>query len=161
MKLLDLIENEEFEAEILEVQPSDYRKIKQSGQFEFDWTKEQGNHVFKIVRLDEEENPQIHGLMSIMDIKEEFRIHINLIENANDNKSPNKKVDRMAGCLISFAIQIAFEKGYYGFTSLIPKTKLIPLYVEKYGFNQFGRQLAIQGKEAIKLIQKYQDDEIR
>ena len=62
----------------------------------------------------------------------------------------------MAGCLLSFAVQIAFEKGYYGFTSLLPKTKLIPLYVEKYGFSHFGNQLAIEGRGAIKLIQKYQ-----
>jgi hypothetical protein len=90
------------------------------------------------------------------DVSEEFRIHINLIEISNDNKSPNKKIDRVARCLLSFAVQIAFEKGYYGFISLVPKTQLIPLYVEKYGFSQYGRQLAIEGREAIKLIQAYQ-----
>ena len=157
MRLLDLDENEEFEAEVIELEKYDLELIKKSRQFEFDWSKETSNHVFKLVRLDEEgENRKIQGLISIIDVTTELRIHINLIEHANDNKSPNKKIDYVAGCLISFAVQIAFEKGYYGFTSLVPKTLLIPLYTQKYGFTQFGRQLAIEGREAIKLIQKYQ-----
>ena len=65
-------------------------------------------------------------------------------------------MEYVAGCLISFAVQLSFEKGYLGFTSLIPKTKLIGLYVEKYGFSQFGRQLAIEKQAAIQLIEKYQ-----
>ncbi|MEM8900042.1 MAG: hypothetical protein AAGC85_18145, partial [Bacteroidota bacterium] len=67
----------------------------------------------------------------------------------------DKKLDHVAGCLVAFAIQLSFERGYYGFTSLLPKTQLIPLYIEKYGFSQYGRYLAIEGKEAIKLNQKY------
>ena len=156
MKLLVLGTQEDFEAEVVEIEARDYDRIRKSKQFVFDWAKEKANHVFKIVKEDEEANQEIHGLISIKDVSEEFRIHINLIEISNDNKSPNKKIDRVAGCLLSFAVQIAFEKGYYGFTSLVPKTKLIPLYVEKYGFSQYGRQLAIEGREAIKLIQAYQ-----
>lgn len=156
MKLLILATQEEFEAEIVELEESDYNHIKESKQFVFDWSKEKSNLVFKIIKEDEVDNQDIHGLISIRDISEEFRIHITLIEISNDNKSPDKKIDKVAGCLLSFAVQIAFEKGYFGFTSLLPKTKLIPLYVEKYGFSQFGRQLAIEGKEAIKLIEKYQ-----
>ena len=157
MKLLDLETQEEIEAEVIEVEESDFKLIKKSKQFEFDWSKEKKNHVFKIIRLDDEkENPVIQGLLSIVDVREEYRIHINLIENSNDNKSPNKKIDYVAGCLIAFAIQIAFENGYNGFTSLVPKTELISLYVKKYRFSQFGRQLGIQGREAISIIQKYQ-----
>lgn len=157
MKLLVLETQEEFEAEVVEMDESDYTRIKKSKQFIFDWSKEKANHVYKIVNEEEEDvNQEIHGLLSIRDVSEEFRIHINLIEISNDNKSPNKKIDRVAGCLLSFAVQIAFEKGYSGFTSLLPKTKLIPLYVEKYRFSQYGRQLAIEGREAIKLIQDYE-----
>lgn len=156
MKLLVLETQEEFEAEIIEIEAKDYDRIEKSKQFVFNWTKEKANHVFKIVKEDEDINTEIHGLISIKDVSEEFRIHINLIEISNDNKSPNKKTDRVAGCLLSFAVQVAFEKGYYGFTSLVPKTQLIPLYVEKYGFSQYGRQLAIEGREAIKLIEEYQ-----
>ncbi len=154
MKLLNTRTKEEFDAEILEIEEEEFELIKKSKQFDFNWNKEKKNHVFKIVDAIEE-NSEILGLLSITDIKEEFRIHINLIENSNDNKGKNKKIDRIAGCLLAFAIQISFEKGYLGFTSLVPKTELIGLYVNKYGFSQFGRQLAIERKEAINLIQKY------
>lgn len=152
MKLLYTKLQEEFEAEIIEISEKDLKKIHKSRQFEFDWRKEK--NVFKIIKS-EEENPETLGLISITNISEELRIHINLVESSNDNKGKNKKVDRIAGCLIAFAVQISFEKGYLGFTSLVPKTELINLYINKYGFSQFGRQLAIAGKAAINLIQKF------
>lgn len=152
MKLLYTQTQEEFDAEILEIDKEDLKRIIKSKQFQFDWAKE--DHVFKIIKSDEE-NPEILGLISIINIKEELRIHINLVESSNDNKGKKKKIDRVAGCLLAFAIQVSFEKGYLGFTSLIPKTELINLYVNKYGFSQFGRQLAIEKREAISLIQKY------
>lgn len=156
MKLVDLHSNQEFIAEIIEVDDDDYKMIKKSKQFGFNWVKEKKNSVFKIIRKSEdEENAEILGLISIIDIAEEFRIHINLVENAKDNKGKNKKIDRVAGCLMAFASKIAFEKGYLGFTSLVPKTELIELYVNKYGFKQYGRQLAIDKRDAINLIQKY------
>ena len=155
MKLLNVETQEEFEAEILEVNNEDFENIKNSKQFEFDWTKEKINHVFKIVSVNEPENQEILGLLSITNIPEEFRIHVNLIENSNKNKGKEKKIDRIAGCLLAFAAQVSFENGYSGFTSLVPKTELIDLYVRKYGFTQYGRQLAIERKEAIQLIEKY------
>jgi len=152
MKLLDTQTQEEFEAEIVEIDKKDLKKISKSKQFQFDWSKE--DNIFKIIKS-EEEDPEILGLISIINIPKELRIHINLVENSNDNKGKNKKVDKVAGCLLAFAVQISFEKGYLGFTSLVPKTELIKLYVNKYGFSQFGRQLAIERREAINLIQKY------
>lgn len=157
MKLLIVETQKEFEAEILEVTDEDLKRIRDSRQFQFDWAKEREgeNHVFKIARASEEGGQEIFGLLSITNIPEEFRIHVNLIENSNENKGEKKKVDRIAGCLLAFSAQISFEKGYSGFVSLAPKTKLIGLYVNKYGFSQYGRQLAIEGKAAIHLIQKY------
>lgn len=155
MKLLNLETVREFEADILEVSDEDFRRIKKFRQFQFDWTMEKGKQIYKIVRAGEEADLEILGLLSITPIPEELRIHVNLIENSNENKGKMKKIDRIAGCLLAFAVQIAFEKGYAGFTSLTPKTELIGLYVEKYGFSQYGRQLAIEGRDAIKLIQKY------
>ncbi len=152
MKLLHTQSKEEFEAEIVEVDKKSLKKIVKSNQFQFDWSKEV--NVFQIIGLNDESREAL-GLISMVDITEELRIHINLIENSNDNKGKKKKVDRVAGCLIAFAIQIAFEKGYLGFTSLTPKTELINLYINKYGFSQYGRQLAIERKAAINLIQKY------
>lgn len=155
MKLLDVETLEEFEAEIQKADDEDFEKIRKSKQFEFDWTKERENQVFKIVRANEPEDQDILGLLSITNIPDEFRIHINLIENSNENKGNKKRIDRIAGCLLAFAVRVSFENEYLGFTSLVPKTELIGLYVKKYGFSQYGRQLAIERKEAIKLIEKY------
>ena len=155
MKLLYRETNEEFEAEILELEEDEFDEINKSKQFEFDWSKEKSNNVFKIVEKSEAKGQEILGLLSIINIPKELRIHINLIENSNENKGKNKKVDRIAGCLLAFAVQLSFEKGYLGFTSLVPKTELIGLYVKKYGFSQYGRQLAIEKQAAIGLIQKY------
>ena len=155
MKLLETTTQKEFEAEIIELEKGDLTKIKKSKQFQFDWSKEKENYLFKIVRTEEAEPREIHGLLSIINRTDELRIHVNLIENSNDNKGKKKKVDKVAGCLLAFATQISFENGYYGFTSLVPKTELIKLYSNKYGFSQFGRQLAVEGRAAINLIQKY------
>lgn len=155
MKLLNIETQKKFEAVILDITDEDYEKISKSRQFQFDWTQEKGNHVFKIVKETDEAEQEVLGLLSITNIPDEFRVHVNLVECSDDNKGKKKKIDRIAGCLLSYAVQIAFEHGYAGFTSLTPKTELIDLYTEKYGFSQYGRQLAIEGKEAIKLIQKY------
>lgn len=155
MKLVDLNTQTAFEAEILKVSEDDFRNIRESKRFSFDWAEEKGHQVFKIVRAEVESEQEILGLLSMTDIPEEFRVHVNLLELSEDNKGREKKIDRIAGCLLAFAIQTAFEKGYSGFTSLVPKTELISLYVKKYGFSQHGRQLAIEGKAAINLIQKY------
>ena len=152
MKLINRKTKQEVEAQILEIEEQDFEIIKKSKQFSFDWKKEKPNHIFKLVMFDSEE---IQGLLSITNISEEFRIHINLIENSNSNKGKNKIFDKVAGCLLAFAVQLAFEEGYLGFTSLVPKTELISLYVSKYGFTQYGQQLAIEKKEAIHLIKKY------
>jgi hypothetical protein len=152
MKLIDLEKRLEFKAEILKVETKDYLLIDKSGQFEFDWTKEKENHVFKILKKDDDE---ILGLLSIINYPEEWRVHINLLENSNQNKGKDKKVDKIAGCLLAFAARLAFEKGYLGFLSLVPKTELIGLYVKKYGFSLFGNQLAIEKQASIDLIEKY------
>ena len=155
MKLLYTSTQKAFKAEIVAVEEKDFQRIKKSRQLEFDWEEERDKDVFKIVPKSEEGNPEILGLISLTNIREELRIHINLVESSNENKGKHKKVDRIAGCLIAFAVKLAFEQGYMGFTSLIPKIELIELYIEKYGFSQYGRQLAIERKAAMALIQKY------
>ena len=152
MKLIYLETKKEFEAEILPVEDSDLKGINKSKLFNFDLSKEE--NVYKIIKMNDEA-PEILGLLSILDISEELRIHINLIENSRDHKGKKKKIDRIAGCLLAFAVSLSFKKGYLGFTSLVPKTELINLYVKKYGFTQYGRQLAIERNDAVELIQKY------
>ena len=123
-------------------------------RFLFDWEleKDQGFDLYKLYLT---ESGLIVGLMSLLDIPEEFRIHLNLIESSKENIGKEKQMDRIPGVLIAFACELAFRKGYGGFVSLVPKTKLIDHYRNKYGFQQYGRMLATEGENSFQLIVKY------
>ena len=151
MKLYNRENQKEFEAKIEKVEAKELKAIHKSKQFGFDWRLEKEYEVYKIIDKDE----KIHGLMSLKNIPHELRIHVNLIENPNDNRGKLKTIERAAGCLLAFAVQIAFTKKYHGFVSLQPKTELVNLYVNKYGFSQYGRLLGIEGSDANELISKY------
>ena len=144
-----------LKAKVSELKPSDQKKIKKSKQYTFDWNleKKQKYDLYKIYLVDEDD--QILGLLSLKDIKEELRVHINLIEISAKNVGKDKEYDRIAGCLIAFAAQLSFDKSYDGFVSLVPKTKLIDHYCKTYGFEQFGRQLGLGYEASINLIKNY------
>ena len=97
--------------------------------------------------------------MSIIDVPEELRIHINLIESSKIHRGENKSIKHIPGCLISFACRSAFIKGYGGFVSLKSKTKLKEYYRNSYGFIEMGTQMAIYNEASNLLIEKYSDDE--
>ncbi len=141
------------EAEISQIAGGDEKIIKSSKQFKFNWKLEKENDIYKIYLVDNEDT--ILGLISLIDIPAELRIHINLIEVSFENVGKEKKYDWIAGCLIAFACAMSIEKAYGGFVSLIPKTKLINHYCKKYGFKQFGRQLAVDNQESVDLVKKY------
>lgn len=157
MKIKDKGSGDNLEASIEEVEFTDYKKIEGNENFTFDWLFEERNEVYKIFLP--EEDKDILGLISLVDIPEEFRIHINLIEVAKIHVGKQKRLDNIAGCLIAYACSIAFKRGYGGFVSLLPKTKLIDWYQDKYGFRQFGRMLAVQFERSKFLIDKYIGDE--
>jgi len=152
MKLINPKTQETFEGQIIELSPNDYQEIKRSGQFDFDWDKEKDFLAYKLVLVNEEE---ILGLMSLFDIPHELRIHLNLIESARIHQGKDKQLERIPGCLIAFAARLAFNKGYNGFVSLLPKTRLIEHYVQSYGFAQYGRYLAIEAEASMNLISKF------
>lgn len=157
MKLLDKASRKTVEAAIVKLVDADYENIERGNGFYFDWKLESKNDVFKIYLV--EEFDSILGLISLKDVSSEWRIHINLIEVNSENIGKTKRFDHIAGCLIAFACALSFKKGYGGFISLLPKTKLIDLYQDKYGFRQFGRMLALQFEQAQQLIEKYFGDE--
>lgn len=136
---------------------SDYKKLKKSKEFSFDWSVLSEKEVYKICLVNKKK--EILGVMALTDRADEYRIHLDLIEVVKSNRGKNKTIDNIAGCLIAFACQLAFDRGYLGFLSLQPKTKLIDLYQDKYGFRQYGRLLAVEGEAADYLIQKYLKDE--
>ncbi|MFM9947847.1 MAG: hypothetical protein ACKV1O_07920 [Saprospiraceae bacterium] len=144
-----------LEVRIEPLKPKEYKMVGESGQFVFDWSLEgeQKNDLYKIYPIEEED--QILGLLSLKDVREELRIHVNLIEVSKMNTGKVKKYDRIAGCLLAYACQLAFERSYDGFVSLTPKTRLIDHYCTVYGFQQFGRQLGLGYEAAIALIKKF------
>jgi len=120
--------------------------------FDFDWSKETKYEVYKLSLIS---SKQVLGLLSIERVIEELRIEIRLLEISTQNVGKDKLYDRVAGILIAFACKESFKNGFYGFVSLIPKTKLIRHYKEKYGFEQFGRHLAIELQGSETLINRY------
>ncbi len=157
MKLIDTSSGDLIEAIILELEPKDFQKIKKGKGFVFDWSLEEKHDVYKICVKGQE--TKILGLLSLIDHPAELRIHISLIEVIKEQVGQGKTLDHIAGCLIGFACGIAFRKGYEGFVSLLPKTRLIDLYQEKYGFRQYGRLLALVHEQSKRVIDQYLGDE--
>jgi len=157
MKLKHKTSGKSLEAVISEVADKDYRAIKKDSGFSFDWETEKGYEVYKIYLLSDDN--AILGLMSLIDIPEEYRMHLNLLEVSKMHQGKGKEIDLIAGCLIAFAAEAAIKRGYYGFVSLEPKTRLISHYQDKYGFRQYGRYLGIEGPASQALVNKYLGDE--
>jgi hypothetical protein len=141
-----------MKAEIVNVSKEELVVLLKIGRFEFDWIKEAHFDIYAI-RLVENEN--VIGLMAIKDVADELRTELVLLESSKENIGQNKKFEHIAGCLIAWACRLAFIKGYYGFISLIPKTRLISHYKHAYGFEQFGRHLASETRNSHRLIQKF------
>ncbi len=150
MDLFDRKNHSWFEAEICLAAEEDFPEINRS--FSFDWEQERAYEIYKIQSAGEK---QILGMMSLINLPEELRIEIHLLELLQENVGKNKRIEHITGCLIAFACKQAFLRGYGGFVSLKPKTKLIQHYQEKYGFRQFGRQLAVHSTTAKALMEKY------
>ncbi|MEZ5045137.1 MAG: hypothetical protein R2828_34905 [Saprospiraceae bacterium] len=154
MFLENIETGEELEAEIAMLKPEDLNRIKKEKQFLFDWKSEYDKHEL-LFKISLKEGDEILGIMCLIDIPEELRIHIELVEVKIDQTGKNKKIDRIAGGLIAFACEESFKRRYGGFVSLLPKTKLIKHYIGKYGFSQYGRLLAIEGHTSKLLLHKY------
>lgn len=157
MKITRKVSGELVEVVIGEVTATDFARIRRNKEFDFDWELEQADEVYKLHLKDDES--QILGLLSVKDCPEELRIHINLIEVIKSQVGKAKTLDNIAGCLIGYVCALAFKRGYEGFVSLQPKTRLIGLYQDKYGFRQYGRLLAVEYESSKQLIDKYIGDE--
>lgn len=119
-------------ANIESVETIDLIRIQDDYEFAFDWNLESKKKMFKLSLV---ENGKILGLVSIPDIPEEFRIEISVLEVAFSQKGRKKAIDRIAGCLIAYCCWLAFENGYLGFVSLIPKTDLMNIIRKNMDFS--------------------------
>lgn len=136
----------------VKISPFEISEFAKLENFVFDWRNEKQYETYK---LSLSSNSEILGLLSIHRIVEELRIEIRLLEISKGNIGKTKKYDRIAGILIAFTCKESFQNGFYGFVSLIPKTRLIKHYVEKYGFLQFGKHLAIELETSELLMNRY------
>ena len=142
--------------EIVEISENELSDILEENNFEFDWQQETEYDLYALKIWG---NKNTVGLMALKDVKDELRIEIILLESSKDNIGTSKNYDNIAGCLIAWACRLAFIRGYFGFVSLIPKTRLIEYYKNAYGFEQFGRQLAVDTEQSYRLIKQYLQNE--
>lgn len=153
MKLKRTSDDEELEAVIKKLISEDFDLLEDSQRFVFDWSIERRSDVYKITLISDVDN--ILGLIMIIDYPSESRIHIDLLESSKENTGANKEFDNIAGCLIAFTASLSFERGYSGYVSLDPKSQLIELYRNKYGFEEAGYMMVSQLRNSQELINKY------
>ncbi|MEN8157892.1 MAG: N-acetyltransferase [Bacteroidota bacterium] len=155
MVVVERISGRSYETEILPVTREDYKSITKA-RFWFNWREEKEYDVFKI-RI--KETNEILGLISLKNHKRESRTEIKLIAVSNENTGKNKKYEHIAGNLITFACIRALDfYGNWASVSLIPKTKLIQHYIEKYHMHPTGKHLFLDIVGIMKLINKYNHD---
>ncbi|MCP1995306.1 N-acetyltransferase [Flavobacterium sp. HSC-61S13] len=134
------------------VEETDYQFIT-AVEFHFDWVLERENNVYKLKFPDEIE---ILGLMSIKVFFKEMRIEIVLLAAAVKNTGTHKEYDGIVGNLIAFACRESIKLcGEYACVSLHPKTELKKYYMKKYGFENAGRQIFLEGSSLFSLLNKY------
>lgn len=110
------------------------------------------NEVYK---LSINKTKEVVGLISLVRFPKELRIEIRLLELNKENIGKTKKYDRVAGILIAYACNLSFIAGFFGYISLVPKTKFVNHYTLKYGFEKVGKHIAIDMEKSEALINKY------
>ena len=140
---------------IVLVKESDFKKITKKRYF-FNWKIEKSYTVYKLEIRDQKE---ILGLVSIDIIDEEQRIEIRLLAVAKEQLGKDKTLDRIAGSLFAFIARFAVKKyGALAAVSLRPKTALKQYYMHKYGFEEAGNSLFLEGKSILSIINRYADE---
>lgn len=156
LNLIEVETGKKIAGKIKKLTLNQVNKLKGNKSFQFDWSIEESNEVYSIKRSD---NNELLGLISIIDVPQELRIHINLVESIIINQGREKEIDGIPGCLIGFACKVAFMRGYDGFVSLVPKTRLEDYYHNKFGFRHMGTHMVVFLDTSQSIITKYLQDE--
>jgi hypothetical protein len=90
--------------------------------------------VFKLV--DPAAPRAILGLIALA--RRQDHVEVTLLENSPENVGRGKQFERIAGCLLSYAVRFSEQLEFDGCLSLISKTELIDTYLS-YGFVRVGR----------------------
>jgi hypothetical protein len=123
-------------------------------RFSFVWKAFRNSAI--IYKLQIEGDDDILGVMGLIDYPEEKRIEIKLLASSIENVGKQKRYEGIAGCLIAFACQLAATKyGQDACVSLLPKTKLIKHYMQKYQMQHGGCRLYLEGNSLNKLLKEF------
>jgi hypothetical protein len=140
---------------ICKLDAEEIRLINKTKRFSFNWNKEKCFEVYKLSCADVDEPL---GLLSIEEHTEDYAIQIRLLASSRENVGEGKLHSRIAGCLISFACKRAFRAGFNGYIYLKSKTNLEKHYCEVYGMISTKMYLVTEGRNSLKLINKYYED---
>lgn len=156
MNIIDISTGKIYPVEILPLENSDFKLLSKTRYF-FNWKEERDQEVYKLVMRGQND---IHGLVSVERIPSEWRIHIRLLTVSKENQGKEKKLDKIAGNLISHVAKIAVaEYGELACVSLKPKSSIAQHYIDKYNMNITGMTLSLEIPEIINLINQFDHDE--
>jgi hypothetical protein len=155
MVIIEVSTGRKCHIDILAVENTDYNFLPKS-KYAFDWKKEKGNEVYKLLIKGQQE---VLGLISIERIPSEWRIHIRLLTVSIENMGKGKQYEGIAGNLIAFVAKIAVASfGELACISLKPKTSIAQHYIDQYKMNITGLTLSLEVPEIINLIKHYDHD---
>ncbi|HMG82896.1 MAG TPA: hypothetical protein VK559_07660 [Ferruginibacter sp.] len=160
MTIHDTETGKEINVTIERASMADFKLIKKNKEFGFNWEECKNKEVYKLCIVNDE---KIQGLMCVFDHTDQYTnaIEIELLELRKENIGHDKKLDRVAGCLIAYACRESIKRGHGGYVFLYPKTSLINHYQSKYGFSYlpFGPKeagtLNVDGDISRELIKEY------
>ncbi len=146
---------QKHQATINRIDAKEIAQINKTKRFDFNWNKEK---LYEVYKLTAHGVDMPLGLMSIQERPEDYAIEIRLLAISKENIGKNKHYQRIAGCLIALACEKAFKIGYEGYICLKPKTELKNHYITRYGFESTKLFLISEGKNSLKLIDKYYEN---
>ena len=94
--------------------------------------------------------------MALVDFPREARIEIRLLACSLENVGTYKIYEGITGHLIAYACRLSLKQyGADAFVSLLPKTELKRHYIEKYGMQDAGLQVFLEGSSLNLMVIKY------
>jgi len=155
VNIIEISSGKKYQIEITQVEDIDFRFIRKN-RFFFNWKTEREYEVYKLQIVGTNE---ILGLISLVRIPQEWRVHIRLLTVSKENQGKNKRYEKIAGNLLTFAAKLALsDYSELACVSLRPKSQIAKHYIEKYNMRLTGMTLSIQIPEILDLIKYYDND---
>jgi len=153
MEITEVITGNKKKVEITTLGKDDIKRLTKSRYF-FDWSKIDKEDI--IFTLSETDSREILGAIAISKFPDEFRYEIKLLAVSRENVGSKKIYEGIAGYLIAYVCkECLIENGELACVSLVPKTRLKPHYITKYGMEDAGRQIFLADMALLKLINDY------